>query len=74
MDGMENEHNILANEDTQAIPERSNYKRFFLDLSRSPLLRFGLQCKTNVELYTRATSHLGHSVSVIDVIHNTLYE
>jgi len=65
------ENDILANEDTQAVSEGSNDEGLFLDLTGFSLLRLGFQGKTNVKLNASTSCHLGHSMSVIDVIHYT---
>ena len=53
---------VPGNEDTEAIPERSNHERVFNDGS---LLAPGFQGEANVKLYAGPARHLGHSMALV---------
>ena len=60
---------VPGNEDTEAIPERSNHERVFNDRL---LLAPGFKREADVELHAGSACHLGHSMALVDDLQHPL--
>ena len=71
--GGRKESDSLRNENRDSIPETPDHERFLSDLNDLPFPHSTLlQSKADIELHTRSTSLLSHSMTTIDVLEDLL--